>query len=432
MNRQYIGARYVPKFFTNSEGNNNWVSGVEYEALTIVSYLGNSYASKIPVPATTTPPNADTTHWVVTGNYNEQIATYREETEAVKNGLDKLTRKKYYFFGDSYLAGYSPDGNTTNWGVLTAEKLGLTDFTIGAYSGCAISTAAGRGYYLPDIIRNLAITDGDTYTDIVLCLGRNDASTSNTVSGLANGFTDLKAVLASVFPNATYRIGFIGSDFNITGYDGSASISSRLYSCLTTYITQPNYLNGVENILSNRELMASDGKHPNQLGQNALATGIANAIKYGSCETFYQAKGTAATLIDGLKGSITFGETCRNGFTTIFPPVADSNLTFDTPVSITGSAYNKFKLATNVPFKYYVPVGQGQTVFDVIVQCHFTDNTYIMESGYLSVEVTGNNKTELYLTIPKISAAGTGYFTKEGCDNIRLFHGMSTTKYWIG
>ena len=45
INRQYIGARYVPKFFDNN-GSTEWVKGIGYEPLTIVTYLNNSFTSK--------------------------------------------------------------------------------------------------------------------------------------------------------------------------------------------------------------------------------------------------------------------------------------------------------------------------------------------------------------------------------------------------
>lgn len=86
MERQYIGARYVPKFYEGSNGN-QWDSGVAYEALTIVTYLNNSYTSKIPVPATTVTPNNDSTHWVLTGAYNAQVEQYRQDTDRLENEL---------------------------------------------------------------------------------------------------------------------------------------------------------------------------------------------------------------------------------------------------------------------------------------------------------------------------------------------------------
>lgn len=75
--RQYIGARYVPKFFDRNNSA-EWVSGVAYEALTIVTRLGNSYTSKIPVPTNIGAPESNPRYWVATGNYNEQLQEYIE------------------------------------------------------------------------------------------------------------------------------------------------------------------------------------------------------------------------------------------------------------------------------------------------------------------------------------------------------------------
>lgn len=78
MTRQYIGARYVPKFADPIA----WDKTNSYEALTIVTYLNNSYTSKKPVPANTE--ITDTEYWVVTGNYNAQVEEYRQEVEKIK------------------------------------------------------------------------------------------------------------------------------------------------------------------------------------------------------------------------------------------------------------------------------------------------------------------------------------------------------------
>lgn len=76
-NLQYVGARYVPKFFENPNGSAEWLSGIPYEALTVVTYLGNSYTSKIPVPVGVEITNTD--YWVATGIYNEQLGSLLEK-----------------------------------------------------------------------------------------------------------------------------------------------------------------------------------------------------------------------------------------------------------------------------------------------------------------------------------------------------------------
>lgn len=75
-NRQYVGARYVPKIM------GEWDKNIPYEALSIVTYKGNSFTSKIPVPAKVD--IGDETYWVNTGNYNVQVEEYRKEALEAK------------------------------------------------------------------------------------------------------------------------------------------------------------------------------------------------------------------------------------------------------------------------------------------------------------------------------------------------------------
>lgn len=87
--RQYVGARYTPKFYQNSQNplSSEWEGNKAYEALTIVTYNNSSYTSKIPVPAGIGNPAQNPTYWVVTGNYNAQIEQYRQVTEGVQTNL---------------------------------------------------------------------------------------------------------------------------------------------------------------------------------------------------------------------------------------------------------------------------------------------------------------------------------------------------------
>nr|DAW20205.1 MAG TPA: Pectate lyase [Caudoviricetes sp.] len=68
INRQYVGARYVPKIM------GEWNKALQYEALSVVTHVGNSFTSKIPVPSNID--IEDENYWVNTGNFNAQIAEY--------------------------------------------------------------------------------------------------------------------------------------------------------------------------------------------------------------------------------------------------------------------------------------------------------------------------------------------------------------------
>lgn len=76
INRQYVGARYVPKLM------GEWNKALQYEPLSIVTHLGNSFTSKVPVPVNIDITNND--YWVNTGNYNAQVEAYRRETLEAK------------------------------------------------------------------------------------------------------------------------------------------------------------------------------------------------------------------------------------------------------------------------------------------------------------------------------------------------------------
>lgn len=122
INRQYVGARYVPKIM------GEWNKALQYEALSVVTYLGNSFTSKVPVPAGIDITNK--TYWVNTANYNAQVEAYRNDVSQVKTDLNNeiVNRKNdskdnILWIGDSYSVNYNhklPNGvrdmlNAKNW-----------------------------------------------------------------------------------------------------------------------------------------------------------------------------------------------------------------------------------------------------------------------------------------------------------------------------
>lgn len=92
INRQYVGARYVPKLM------GEWNKALQYEALCIVTYMGNSFTSKVPVP-----PNveiSDGNYWVNTGNYNAQVEGYRNDVKKLESNIYYVTPEMFGGVGD--------------------------------------------------------------------------------------------------------------------------------------------------------------------------------------------------------------------------------------------------------------------------------------------------------------------------------------------
>lgn len=116
--RQYIGARYVPKFADPIQWNDQTV----YEALTIVEYNLGYYTSRKNVPVGVVPTNTE--YWVLTGNYNAQIQElvnkFPLETNDIADGAvtkDKLANNIIPIY-DAALLGAVGDGITDNFATL--------------------------------------------------------------------------------------------------------------------------------------------------------------------------------------------------------------------------------------------------------------------------------------------------------------------------
>lgn len=85
--RQYIGARYVPKFADPVQ----WSDQMVYEPMTIVTYMNSSYTSRKEVPAGTLPTNNE--YWALTGNYNAAIGDIQTEMDHLSDEFDGLETK---------------------------------------------------------------------------------------------------------------------------------------------------------------------------------------------------------------------------------------------------------------------------------------------------------------------------------------------------
>ena len=106
---QYIGARYVPKFYENSLGTAEWAAGVIYEPLTVVTYNSNSYTSKKTVPASVGDPSSNPDYWVATGVYNSQVADLSNAVDALdarvgaaEGDISDLETKTNWYYPEAY------------------------------------------------------------------------------------------------------------------------------------------------------------------------------------------------------------------------------------------------------------------------------------------------------------------------------------------
>jgi len=89
-NLQYIGARYVPKIYQNSQDPSvfTWEADTAYEPLVMVGYNSVSYISRKPVPASVGNPYANPEYWCSMGSFNAQVAQYMQLVAQLAEDLD--------------------------------------------------------------------------------------------------------------------------------------------------------------------------------------------------------------------------------------------------------------------------------------------------------------------------------------------------------
>lgn len=228
--RQYIGARYVPKFF-DWGGSAEWRSGVAYEALTIVTRNGNSYTSKIPVPSNVGAPESNPDYWVATGLYNEQVDSIRQLAEQTANTLSGFMANGA--IGTNNLANDAVTGDKIDDGAVgtgqlasgsvTSEKIynsavGTTQLADNGVTAGKIADGAVTTEKIPDhaitadkLAPRYIINVGDSYQEGYDPQGNNDGWGAYLLSMFGYRGHNIQGVSGAGFGAG------VGSQFDLAG-----------------------------------------------------------------------------------------------------------------------------------------------------------------------------------------------------------------------
>lgn len=310
--RQYIGARYVPKFFSNPNGTNEWLKNVNYEALTVVTYLNSSYTSKMPVPQTVGAPNENPEYWALTGAYNAQVEQYRTEVEEYKNavnsfdgritqnetrideleggvnkandlveksGLLVLTGKTIGFIGDSWGAGNGvSSGEAYPEVVSTRLNMGCVNKCVGG-SGF-LRRAGGTGKTFTDQLNDLITENTTTPIDYVCVMGGfNDINNNHSAEEIREACNTLINGIRTGLPNA--KIIWMGFNMRCNAVTEKfrqvmSYVNNAYKQCSSGVIYGARNwqydLIGFENYYNN------DCVHPNATGHKIIANEIINTL----------------------------------------------------------------------------------------------------------------------------------------------------------
>lgn len=302
--RQYIGARYVPKFADPIQ----WDNTRSYEALTMVTNLGNCYTSKKSVPTGVAISNTE--YWALTGNYNAQVEEYREEVEQLQEDFEALSDKVYPNYKNIILIGDSY--GTANGGTVTISHpfpervqawlgLGNDNFRASFANGAGFGNGA---FYTNFNAIASSMTDDEMadVSDIYFIGGWNDESNRVTQAQFLAGVEDCEALISSKFTHAQKHIVLVAH-----------SVASSTYERLSTTIEWYDDLEkrgwavdrNMRYVLINPAWVIADGAHPNQDGVDALAKYFCDVVYSGQCDVDYlfQLVNSDFTMAEGFKSN---------------------------------------------------------------------------------------------------------------------------------
>lgn len=428
--RQYVGARYVPKFYENSQNplSCEWEANVNYEALTVVVYMSDTYTSKKRVPLTVGNPRDNGEYWALTGEFNAQLEQYREEVLAVEAEVAKIgdlddletlekddlvkainstlsSQRKFAIFSDSY--------GQTNFGVApyTTHLVNLVSHaTTGGWytfaeSGAGIKRAGSLGYNANSLITaHLSdIPNKDEITDVVLAFGINDRV--QDLTDLHSYFTTTNTTIKTNFPNARIWLAWLGnqlkkSDSEYTGY----------LNCIRRYEEEATTLGwlwceGVQYIMHDVQNVKTDSDdyiHPSVAGSTRLAYGLAQILNGNAYKYFMRYETTLKTLADT---SITVHQTIDGNMTNTWVSEFYNSGSF---ADIMGSNGGQ-KIATVQNSRIDYHMSQKQTV-----QCWAQGSSHNFNSTMLIFKNNGEIFSNIYSTNSAKETISAEYFTPFG------------------
>ena len=294
--RQYIGARYVPKFYENSDNTSEWRSGVIYEPLTIVTYNGNSYTSKKPVPAEVGNPSSNPTYWAATGLYNAQVEEIRERMEEINDDLndrideiqgdiDEMEQTECVWIGDSYTQANSlGDDQDKRFATLVSQRLGLTEHNYASGGSDFISGGSTGENYLTQLNNAISeMTDAQKRaTKYLFVMGTRNMPYNNpnaTLSNYYNAINNFFIAAHAAFPYT--ELIFVPMLWDaqpfIQSYRTCLQWCEQCALSLTSPVT--TFFNAYLWLMGRYGDLLADGVHPNVGGHNLIATHVYNLVK---------------------------------------------------------------------------------------------------------------------------------------------------------
>ena len=358
-------------------------------------------------------------------NLSTNLSEYQTSNNAKVNNLIK--REALYgtivVIGDSYLAGWTPDGNVTSWGERLRTKLGksLSEWKTYSQGGCGfVTTNTGVNFAtLTQTAVNDTSFDNDDVTMVLYGGGYNDCALGITATQHQTGIRSALTIAKANFPNATFVYAYMawseGTGANTKNPYNKIATPWRINNAIagmTDYSIV--FLNNIYKSLQMKDnVFASDGYHPNGNGQLYIATALYDAL----ISQYIPSPKESYQSADGKLIFMTADE--NNIYINLYNGLSLSNVSVASLFctgAILGGSYDLFNTCG-------FPIRPGADYWTGNIQGYVHGNEGYFDCTF-NLKLTGDGVLEIYPMC--INDAHTNYQTITNLDNIVLNRGLLT------
>lgn len=353
---------------------------------------------------------------VTADNIEEGLIAYSGDGKRVvgtKMNLEDRSKRKLIFIGDSYGDGYTPDGSTEGWCDKLKSKLVDCHFSadniyINHKGGASFSNPSNNYLTLLKGVES-QVNNKKMVTDVLIGGGYNELAYADKADTVKSNINTLITYVHSTYPNAIVHFAPFGVAFK--NRDNQFALK---YKLMPMYKTIPAYGNqyymtvpGAENILSLRDMMSSDGIHPNGWGLACIAEYLKGYL-LGTGSNMLEKRQLGVSLNGGTFTGTMYGQ-CL-GDINIY------RIMFNTSVKNLNSN-------GSAGFKLYSP-NNGDAFPWRAPNMGYTDANAIIyaNGGFYDVPVKFNvtNNNELYMQIKQCNSAHNNYQSYSNITQIQL------------
>lgn len=188
------------------------------------------------------------------------------------------TAKSVVIIADSYGEGYTPDGSVTGWCDKVASSMPYCTFKIKYSGGAGFShVSASTGKRFIDLLNEAGneMTEANRNNVSLVLIGGGMNDRDQTKADLKTAIDAFSSRCRELYPYADITYSFIGWSSSSSVRNQLRTECSNLRSCRTSGM---KIITSTAFTLHDYKYFSSDGIHPNNDGQDALAQTMAGVI----------------------------------------------------------------------------------------------------------------------------------------------------------